>query len=152
MIFESCNFASNIAYYQLNIAMASYKHWVLPSYVVKGLAQTAAGLVLGSAFMHGSHTRLGGEADTTLIKVMALIMHQASLERLPASVKTPVLMDLKRESRNMTGVEMSQLVTDMFRTEKHYRQRSETVLRILFGPQYEFSIEYCCRYLCSNLS
>ena len=115
LVYEPCNFSSNIAYYQMNIAIASYRHWTLPSYVVRSLAQTSAGLALGSAFWHGSHTRLGGKADTTLIKVMSLVLHQAILERLPRSVKTPVLIDLSADTRSMTGVEMSQLVTDMFR-------------------------------------
>ena len=66
-IFETCNFASNLAYYHMNLALARYNNWVLPAAVVRALAQSSAALALGSAFYHGSHTRLGGEADTRLI-------------------------------------------------------------------------------------
>ena len=66
-IFETCNFASNIAYYHMNIALARYHDWVLPPGVVRGLSQSSAALALGSAFYHGSHTRLGSQADNRLI-------------------------------------------------------------------------------------
>ena len=66
-IFETCNFASNMAYYHMNIALARYNNWVLPAGVVRGLAQSSAALALGSAFYHGSHTRLGSQADNKLI-------------------------------------------------------------------------------------
>ena len=121
LVFEACNFASNFAYYQLVVALANYPGWSLPRHVVQGLAQASAGLALGSAFYHGSHTRLGGQADTVLIRVMAFIMHQASLDGLPERMKTPVLIDLEIESRSMTGVAMSQVVTDMFRVENNSR-------------------------------
>ena len=39
--------------------------WVLVQ--VRGLAQTCSALALGSAFFHGSHTRLGSSADNNLI-------------------------------------------------------------------------------------
>ena len=121
LVFEACNFASNLAYYQLVVALANYPGWSLPRPVLQGLAQTSAGLALGSAFYHGSHTSLGGQADTVLIRLMAFIMHQASLDGLPGRMKTPVLMDLEMKSRNMTGVAMSQVVTDMFRMENTSR-------------------------------
>ena len=66
-IFESCNFASNMAYYHMNIALARYNNWVLPAGVVRGLSQSSAALALGSAFYHGSHTKLGSQADNKLI-------------------------------------------------------------------------------------
>ena len=55
--------------------------------------------------------------DTVLIRLMAFIIHQASLDGLPGTMKTPDLIDLEMESRNMTGVAMSQVVTDQFRME-----------------------------------
>ena len=36
-IFETCNFASNLAYYHMNLALASYHDWVLPAGVVRAL-------------------------------------------------------------------------------------------------------------------
>merc|ERR1712183_505007 len=117
LVFEPCNFASNIAYYHMNIALARYDQWVLSHSVVRGLAQASASLALGSAFWHGSHTNLGSEADVNMIAVMAYIMHQASMEHLPSHVKTSVLVDLKETQRPLTGVEVSQVLTDMYRVE-----------------------------------
>ena len=73
LVFEACNFASNLAYYQLNTALASHQRWNMPRQVVRGLAQSSAGLALGSAFWHGSHTGLGGVADTSHIRCCSYI-------------------------------------------------------------------------------
>ena len=56
-----------MAYYHMNIALATFHDWVLPPEVVRALAQSSAALALGSAFYHGSHTRLGSQADNKLI-------------------------------------------------------------------------------------
>ena len=135
LVFEPCNFASNIAYYHMNIALARYDKWVLSHSVVRGLAQASASLALGSAFWHGSHTKLGGETDTVMIAVMAYIMHQASMEHLPTQIKTSVLTDLKVEKRPLTGVEIAQVLTDMYRTEPNSRWLD--ILTSLDIPSYE---------------
>ena len=114
VVFEPCNFASNLAYYELSTAVASYRAWRLPRSTVRALGQSAAALALGSAFWHGSHTRLGSRADTELIGVMAFILHQASVAHLPPS---PVLTDLSPRPRPHTGVEVAQLLTDLYRTQ-----------------------------------
>jgi len=137
LVFEPCNFASNIAYYHMNIALASYHKWALSPAVVRGLAQASAGLALGSAFWHGSNTELGGEADTVMIAVMAYIMQQASMEHLPPNVKTPILSDLKLESRSMSGVGIAQVLTDMYRTEPNSNWLK--ILTTLDIPSYETS-------------
>jgi hypothetical protein len=134
-VFEPCNFASNIAYYHMNIALARYDKWVLSHSTVRGLAQASAGLALGSAFWHGSHTELGGEADTVMISVMAYIMQQASMEHLPPHIKTSVLSDLKVERRSLSGVEIAQVLTDMYRTEPNSRWFN--ILTSLDIPTYE---------------
>ena len=47
--------------------MARKRKWSMRYSEVRGLAQTCAALCLGSAFYHGSHTRLGSMADNDLI-------------------------------------------------------------------------------------
>jgi len=136
-VFEPCNFASNIAYYHMSIALARYKQWALSPSVVRGLSQASAGLALGSAFWHGSNTELGGEADTVMIAVMAYIMQQASMEHLPTHMKTPVLSDLSLRSRATSGVGIAQLLTDMYRTQPN-NNWLET-LTTLDIPSYETS-------------
>lgn len=114
--YEPCNGASNFAYYHMITGMAKKKRWSMRLQEVKGLAQTCAALCLGSAFYHGSHTRLGSMADNDLIGVMSFILHQASLSHLPAFYNSPVLSDLSSVKRNQTGVEMAQSITDLYRT------------------------------------
>ena len=74
--------------------MARKKKWSLEFTVVRGLAQSAAALCLGSAVFHGSHTRLGRRADNDLIGIMSFILHQASISYLPARYKTLVITEL----------------------------------------------------------
>ena len=83
LIFEPCNTASNFAYYHMVTGMARKRRWQLQPAVVRGLAQSAAALCLGSAAFHGSHTRLGRRADNDVIGIMSYILHQASISNLP---------------------------------------------------------------------
>ena len=62
--YEPCNGASNFAYYHMIPAMRARTRWTLAGDQVRGLAQTCAALGLGSAFFHGSHTRLGARCDS----------------------------------------------------------------------------------------
>ena len=48
-------------------ALARKRSWVMGQSNTRGLAQTCSALAMGSAFFHGSHTRLGSRADNNLI-------------------------------------------------------------------------------------
>ena len=48
-------------------ALARKRSWVMGRSNTRGLAQTCSALAMGSAFFHGSHTRLGSRADNNLI-------------------------------------------------------------------------------------
>jgi len=136
LVYEPCNYASNIAYYQMAVGLASPNHrWSLKAEEVRGLGQASAALALGSAFWHGSHTRLGQVADSNLISVMAFIMHQASLSGLPTSSLTPELFDLSSTKRAKTGVQIAQVVTDMYSFQPVGEWRS--TLASLDLPRYE---------------
>ena len=67
LIFEPCNTASNFAYYHMVTSLARRRRWVMGRANTRALAQTCSALALGSAFFHGSHTRLGSRADNNLI-------------------------------------------------------------------------------------
>jgi len=116
LIFEPCNTASNFAYYHMVTSLARRRRWVMGRANTRALAQTCSALALGSAFFHGSHTRLGSRADNNLIGVMSFILHQASISKLPAQYRSPVITDLSMVRRNQTGVEMAQAITDLYRT------------------------------------
>ena len=119
------------------LALARYDNWILDTMEVRGLSQAASALALGSSFWHGSHTELGGETDTVMIAVMAYIMQQASMRRLPEELKSPILIDLSFERRNMSGVGIAQTLTDMYRTEPNSKWLG--ILTSLDIPSYETS-------------
>lgn len=138
LVYEPCNYASNVAYYHLAVSLASPRHqWSLPTSVTRALAQSAAGLALGSSFMHASNTRLGQIADNMLIGVMSLILHQASLSGIPASLKSSELIDLGPIPRALSGVQIAQVITDMYSYLPVTEWRS--TLASLDLPRYEFT-------------
>ena len=117
-IFEPCNFASNWAYYQLAVATTRLSDLArLNPAASKALVQTSAGLAFSSAFFHGSQTNLGNLLDNHMIKILAFIVHQTHLQT--SNINDTVLMELKPQGKRrlMTGVEMAESMTQMFRTK-----------------------------------
>ena len=64
MIYEPCNYASNVAYYhattEICAKLLAGTPYSYPSPYVTALGKGFSALAMGSAFMHGSHTILGG--------------------------------------------------------------------------------------------
>merc|ERR1719244_290116 len=115
VIYEPCNTASNLAYYHLTVAISNYiPNWSLPARSVRALGESTAALTIGSSFYHASHTRLGSEADITNIRIMSYILHQAVISTLPPHLVTTPLLHLQSTPRQLTGVELSQVVRDMY--------------------------------------
>jgi len=112
MLYEPCNFASNLAYYEMSKAVCEYAHWTLPPASVRALIQSSAGLAAGSAFYHGSHTKLGQLLDNFMISVVSYIVHQASLAALDGL--PPELTDLAPSRRPLTAVQISEKMVRMF--------------------------------------
>jgi len=138
LVYEPCNYVSNVAYYHLGASMSNPNHqWSFPPKVTRALAQSAAGLALGSAFMHASNTKLGYIADNMLIGVMSMILHQASLAGIPDYLKTSQLFHLGPVPRSLTGVEIAQAITDMYAHVPATEWRS--TLLSLDLPRYEFT-------------
>ena len=116
-IYEPCNFASNWAYYELASSTTELENMksVMPA-PSKALVQASAGLAFSSSFFHGSQTNLGNKLDNHMIKVLSFVLYQTHLQA--AQVDDPVLMELKDQGRRyMTGVEMAESMTEMFRTK-----------------------------------
>ena len=63
IIYEPCNYVSNVAYYRVVKQIADRKNWSMGAENQKALKQAFATLGMGSSFWHGSHTFLGHVYD-----------------------------------------------------------------------------------------
>jgi hypothetical protein len=61
---------------------------------------------------HGSHTFVGYSFDNNMIAVISYLAHQASVSGL--SSNSTILKELSATPRNMTGVEVSTQLTNLF--------------------------------------
>ena len=146
-VFEPCNYASNFAYYTLMSQTNALKK--MPSSSRKALGQAAAGLTLGSSFFHASHTRLGQELDNLMIKIIAYTLYETYINSLNLPNDTSsVITQLKSSNRDMTGVQLAQFMTDLFR-----RYPAETWLQqiqALDVPRYETTFGALVLAMCAN--
>ena len=59
IIYETCNYVSNIAYYHGACRLCDYPNWTIGDDYVNAMKRGFSTLAFGSAFMHGAHTSLG---------------------------------------------------------------------------------------------
>lgn len=98
---EPCNYASNIAYYHAALRVCDYPKWAFNSTQVRDIKRGFVTLAAGSAFMHGSHTNLGGAYDTDSISVIVWTAYRAVIEKLNATDN--VLLSLSDTDVALTG-------------------------------------------------
>lgn len=135
VIYEPCNYASNIAYYHDVTEMCHHKNKLSmsrESYV--SIIQSFTFLAFGSSVMHGSNTRLG-KLDTHMIGVLSYAVYQASIDNLRTIGASPIITDLKVSKRELTGVEIARRMSDMFLTMPVYNW--ETHFTTIDLPDYE---------------
>ena len=114
VIYEPCNYASNVAYYHDVTEMCRHQNKLSmsrESYVA--IIQSFTFLAFGSSVMHGSNTRLG-KLDEHMIGVLSYAVYQASIENLRAIGASPIITDLSLSRRELTGVEIASKMSDMF--------------------------------------
>lgn len=75
MIYEPCNYASNIAYYHSTTKICDYPDWTVSPTMVNNFKRAFATLTSGSANMHGAHTYVGYAYDNQFIAVIAYLAH-----------------------------------------------------------------------------
>lgn len=116
IIYEPCNYASNVAFYHVVTEFCdrvSYGDpFSIPKKYVKALGKAFSQVAMGSSFMHGSHTNLGAQQDTRAMNVMAYVIHQASI--LPLRSNSPILRDLSLRRRPYTSLELADEFEKMF--------------------------------------
>ena len=102
IIYEPCNYASNIAYYHATTKICDYgENWSIPVDKQKTLKRLFATLTSGSAFFHGSMTHVGADYDTQAIALIASFSHHAQvLDLTTSSTSTSILHQLSKNPRN----------------------------------------------------
>lgn len=86
-IIEPCNTLSNLAYYRILPDLCNVRNnLTMSDEYVDALLGGFATLGMGSSFMHGSRTQLGGTFDNTPIGVIAYQYHQLMTDSLTSGV------------------------------------------------------------------
>lgn len=115
IIYEPCNYVSNVAYYRSATRICDYPLWTLSDDYIREFKRGFVTLAMGSAMWHGSHTALGIDFDKTIIGMISYIGYQAIVANLPGD--SPVLRGLSVTPRQHTGIEVSANLTDWLRTQ-----------------------------------
>jgi hypothetical protein len=114
-VYEPCDYASNVAYIhpalELCKQVSAGTVFNLPEDYINAIGKAFVSLVMGSSFMHLSHTNLGGQQDTWSIRVLSYLIHQGSISNLPAS---PIVRDFSSEYRNLTSLELADEFQKMY--------------------------------------
>ncbi|KAF2367512.1 hypothetical protein FHG87_001742, partial [Trinorchestia longiramus] len=119
LIYEPCNYASNIAYYHDVIEICLRKHIGKPfsfsENYVNAIGKGFSAMAWGSSFWHGSNTMLGRQQDRKTLAVLAYVFHQASISALKS--KSPILHDLSKTPRKKTAIQLIEEFQNMYLTK-----------------------------------
>ena len=115
IVYEPCNYVSNVAYYRSVTRICDYPDWALSMDYIKEFKREFATLAMGSAMYHASHTNLGNLFDNSVIGLISYLAYQAIVANLPGD--NPILRDLSETPRQHTGIEVSANLTNWLRTQ-----------------------------------
>jgi len=105
IVYEPCNYVSNVAYYRSATRICSYPEWSLNEEYRRELKRGFYILSMGSAFWHGSHTYLGYQFDNTMIAMIAFTGYQGMVA--PITNGNTYIRDISPVPRNHTGIQVS---------------------------------------------
>jgi len=112
IIYEPCNYASNLAYYHSATRICDYPDWTADDAQINGQKRAFATLAMGSAMWHGSHTYVGYSFDNNMIAVISYLAHQSSVVGLPSN--SSILHELSPTPRSKSGLNVSEDLVNMF--------------------------------------
>ena len=72
-------------------------------------------IAMGSTLMHGGHNYLGREMDGKTICILAYLLHSALIDAL--GITNPKILDLSKEPRGITALQISQKLNALYATE-----------------------------------
>ena len=117
IIYEPCNYASNIAYYHPATEMCqSRENLRISEESIIAIIQSFSFLGSGSAFYHGSCTQCGISFDANMISILSYAAHQASIENLISLGPSCIITDLNSTCRESSGIEIANSISDMVLT------------------------------------
>ena len=116
LIFEPCNYASNMAYYHSVTRTCDYPDWSITELQQKGFRRVHSILAVGSAMMHGSHTNVGQAFDVNMIGFVAYACYQVIIANFPGD--SHVLKQLNPTPRNQTFDEVTTNLLVAFRDQE----------------------------------
>jgi hypothetical protein len=137
LIYEPCNYVSNIAYHRTMIEICERDltdglEWTLPKEFVRGFVEVYNILGMGSAFFHASSTSVGGAIDVVPIDFFALLFVQSSLSSIEFN---PILHELRLPSetpRQHTAPGFVDAMTEMVTEKSVYEWNA--ILRAFNAP------------------
>lgn len=106
LIYEPCDYASNVAYYHSVMRVCDYPEWTINDDYKKNIKRAFATHAAGSAFFHGSQTRMGDSYDNNMIAVVAYLGHQLSVSKLNST--SSILNELSPTPRGISAQEISE--------------------------------------------
>jgi len=75
IIYEGCNYVSNVAFYHSATRVCDYPDWSLDERYQNAIKRGFFTLGFGSAMWHGSHTYVGYAFDNRLMAILAYLAH-----------------------------------------------------------------------------
>lgn len=111
VVYEPCNYASNVAYYHAATRICDYPDFVIDADNQNAIKKAFATLAMGSAFWHGSHTYDGYSFDNNMIAVISYVAHQYSVASLP---KSSILTELSATPRSKSAIAVTDDLVNMF--------------------------------------
>lgn len=77
IIYEPCNYASNVAYYHSATRICDYPDWSSEPKMINAHKRAFSTLAMGSAMWHGSHTFVGYSFDNNMIALISYLGYQS---------------------------------------------------------------------------
>lgn len=114
IIYEPCNYASNMAYYHSATRICDYPEWSADDDMINAHKRSFATLAMGSAMWHGSHTFVGYSFDNNMIALISYLGYQSSVSSIAGD--SSVIRDISPTPRKKTGIQVSTDLTQMFGT------------------------------------
>lgn len=112
IMYEPCNYVSNVAYYHSATRICDYPDWSIDKAHQIGMKRSFATLAMGSAMWHGSHTYVGYSFDNNMIAVISYLAHQASVVGLPTN--SSIILELSETKRSKDSLQIAEDLVNMF--------------------------------------
>jgi hypothetical protein len=109
IIYEPCNYASNVAYYHSATRVCDYPDWSSEPEMINAHKRAFSTLAMGSAMWHGSHTFVGYSFDNNMIALISYLGYQSMVSGIGGD--STIIKEISSTPRSMTGIETTTHLT-----------------------------------------